>query len=211
MSDAFQIRLENDISWRLMPLGLKPPIDPISYIAKTSKNATKHRSATKQFLAALTESFQAVEGSGGDAGRLLTIFHVRLESVKKIEKADLTVGIAGDKAVEDVGPMIVTRVRDPNVTHPLKQKQIMARIGSSLHGMRFTTNTFYALAHKFKYRSDPRYCWSSADGTFKQYSADLIQHIKNLSKEEIQDALNEYRKRTTNKSAQLSAPHRRKG
>lgn len=77
----------------------------------------------------------------------------------------------------------------------------MATIGSSLHGIRFTTNTFYALAHKFKYRSDPRYCWSSADGTFKQYSASLIQEIKNLSKEEIQDALDEYRKRTTKRSA----------
>jgi len=195
MSDAFEIELERDISWQLMPLGLKPPIDPINYISRTSKAPKKKHSATKQFLAALTESYQTVENSGGDAGRLMTVFQVRLESVKKIEKADLVVGVAGGAPVEEVGPLIVTRVRDPNVTHPLRRMDLISKVGSPLQGLPFTTNTFEALAYKFKYKTEPRFCWQSSEGVLTRYSADLVRQIRNLSKSDIEDALNEYRRR----------------
>jgi hypothetical protein len=36
MRDTFKINIEDDISWQLMPLGLKPPIDPVSYITRSS-------------------------------------------------------------------------------------------------------------------------------------------------------------------------------
>ena len=56
--------------------------------------------------------------------RLLTVYKVALESVKKIEKADLTVGVSGKIGAgnEDVGPPVVTKIKDPNIAYPLADK-----------------------------------------------------------------------------------------
>jgi len=64
-----------------MPLGLKPPIDPIAYISKNVR-AEKQGSATKQFLSALVSSLSEVDDAGADAGRLLTVFKVAANSHK---------------------------------------------------------------------------------------------------------------------------------
>jgi hypothetical protein len=69
--------------------------------------------------------------------------------VKKIEKADLVVGVAGKLATsEDVGPLIVTKISDPNVAYPLRQKDVVDKI-PTLHGKKFTRHTFQAVCHKF--------------------------------------------------------------
>jgi hypothetical protein len=96
MRDAFNMHIEDEISWQLMPLGLRPPIDPVAYISRSAKTA-KQNSATKQFLGALVSSLSQIDDAGADAGRLLTVFKINLESVKKIEKADLVVGVAGTR------------------------------------------------------------------------------------------------------------------
>ncbi len=141
LAENFRLNLEKDISWQLMPLGLKPPIDPIAYISKTAKGA-KQNTATKQFLGTLMSSLSEIDDAGADAGRLLTVFKVALESVKKIEKSDLMVGVSGRGAgSEEVGPLVVTKIRDPNVAYPLRQRELLARIGT-LHGKKFTSNTF---------------------------------------------------------------------
>ena len=125
MRETFKIDVEDDVSWQLMPLGLKPPIDPIAFISKSSKSA-KQSSATKQFFGTLLSSLSEVDDAGADAGRLLTVYKVALESVKKIEKADLTVGVSGKIGAgnEDVGPLVVTKIKDPNIAYPLRQKDI---------------------------------------------------------------------------------------
>jgi len=192
MKETFHIDLEDDISWQLMPLGLKPPIDPIAYLTKTAKTA-KRDSATKQFLGTLTSSFSEIDDAGADAGRLLTVFRVALESVKKIERADLVVGVSGKNAgSEEIGPLVVTKIRDPNIAYPLRQKELLERIGN-LHGRRFTSNTFQALCYKFKFKDDPRYCWKATEGVLTKYSNDLVARIKLLSDRETQDALTEYK------------------
>jgi len=193
MRETFAVDLEDDLSWQLMPLGLKPPIDPIAYISKNAR-AEKQSSATKQFLSALVSSLSEVDDAGADAGRLLTVFKVALESVKKIEKSDLVVGIKGRAAAgdEERGPLIVTKIRDPNVTHPLRQKELLKSVGN-LHGQKFTSNTFQALCHKFGFKSDAKFCWKSTEGVLTKYSNDLVTRIKSLSEADVKDALVSYR------------------
>jgi EC042_2821-lke REase/Protein of unknown function (DUF3644) len=193
MRETFKINIEEDISWQLMPLGLKPPIDPIAYISKGAK-VGKQGSATKQFLGTLATSLSEIDDAGTDAGRLLTVFKVALESVKKIEKADLVFGVAGNLVgSEEVGPLVVTKIRDPNVAYPLRQKELLPKIGTMLHGMQFTSHTFQAICYKFGFKSDPTYCWQATEGTLTKYSNDLVQRIKSLTQEEVREALAAYK------------------
>jgi hypothetical protein len=195
MKETFRINIEDDISWQLMPLGLKPPIDPVAYMSKSAK-AAKQGSATKQFLGTLMSSINEVDEAGADTGRLLTVFKVALESVKKIEKADLVVGVAGKLAAsEDVGPLVVTKIRDPNVAYPLRQRDVVKSIGT-LHGKRFTSHTFQAVCHKFGFKSEPRYCWKSVEGVLTKYSNDLVPRLKGLTEEQVQEALASYKAHT---------------
>jgi len=192
MREAFKMNIEDDISWQLMPLGLRPPIDPVAYISRSAKTAKKN-SATKQFLGTLISSLSQIDDTGADAGRLLTVFKINLESVKKIEKADLVVGVAGKLAgSEDVGPLVVTKIRDPNVAYPLRQKEVLAQIGT-LHGKKFTSHSFQAVCRKFGFKSDPTYCWIASEGVLTKYSNDLIPRIKSLTEQQIQEALTSYR------------------
>jgi hypothetical protein len=193
MRETFKLNIEDDISWQLMPLGLTPPIDPVSFIAKSTK-ASKQSSATKQFFGTLMSSLSEVDDAGADAGRLLTVFKVALESVKKIEKADLVVGVSGKIAAasEDVGPLVVTKIRDPNVAYPLRQKELLRKIGH-LHGKKFTSNTFQAVCHKFGFKKDPQYCWQASEGVLTKYSTELVPRIQSLTELQVQEALDAYR------------------
>jgi hypothetical protein len=192
MRDTFKINIEDDISWQLMPLGLRPPIDPVSYITRSAKAASAN-SATKQFLTSLVSQLSQIEGAGADSGRLLTVFKVNLESVKKIEKADLLVGVAGKLAgSEDIGPLVVTKIRDPNTAYPLRQMDVLSKI-AALHEKRFTAHTFQAVCHKFGFKSDPKYCWKAIEGVLTKYSNDLIPRIKELTEQQLSEALASYK------------------
>ena len=192
LKEGFKIDIGDDVSWQLMPLAIRPPIDPIRYIGKSVRAGQKH-SATSQFLGTLMSSVNEIEEAGADGGRLMTVFKVALESVKKIEKADLVVGVAGKASPsEDVGPLVVTKIRDPNVAYPLRRKDLLARI-RELHGKRFTTHTFQALCHKYKFKENPTYCWKATEGVLTKYSNDLVQRINSLTEQELDAALISYK------------------
>jgi hypothetical protein len=97
LKSVFNVDLSKDITWQLLPLGLNPPIDPLQYIGGR-KAAKKQNTAVKQFLTELAKFTQSLEAAHSDTGRLLTVFTIKLESTKKIENADLVVGV--QKAAE---------------------------------------------------------------------------------------------------------------
>lgn len=185
---VFDVRLENEISWQLLPLGLRPPIDVISYI--TEKSTTKASSAVRQFLAELAHAADELKTANEDTGRLLTVFNVKLESVKKIGDADVIIGV--QKADDGAGPLAIIRTQDPNITHPLRQADIVNRIGA-LHGNTFTSHTFQAIAWKHHLRENSQYCWRATEGVLTRYSNDTIAFIKNLTLADVQAALTDYR------------------
>ena len=187
---GFDVDLGKEISWQLLPLGLKTPVDPIEYIAQGVQDKKEAGAAVRQFLSELAGATREVQDAGADTGRLLTVFAVKLESVKKIETADVVVGV--QKAQEASGPLVIERTRDPNTSHPLRQKEIVSEI-RELHGRPFTAYTFQALMWQYKFKDDPRYCWQAAEGVLTKYSRDVIALIKRLSEQDVQTAMSSYK------------------
>lgn len=189
--------LAAQITWQLLPLGLNPPVDPITYIASKGASAKKKASsAVEQFIAELASATNEVEGAGADTGRLLTIFQVSLQSTKKIAKADVTVGVQGSGATD--GPLAIVKAVDPNVSHPLRQMDILEKVGA-LHGRKFTSYLFQALSAKNGWKENPSLCWRASEGVLTRYSNDLVQRIKQTTPAELDAALKSYRESSKKK------------
>ena len=197
LREIFGLELSDDITWQLLPLGLDTPIDPIDYIA--GRGVTSKQSvAVKQFLAQIAKSTQELQLGNLDTGRLLTVFKVKLESTKKIENADLLVGV--QKAADaTTGPLIVSKPMDPNLTHPLRTKALVDAVGR-LHDAEFTLWIFQAIAWKFGIKANSMFCWQDTEGNLIKYSHDAIAFIKRLTVGDVQLAKAEYREWHRSKS-----------
>ena len=194
---VFRISLEDDINWRLLPLGFSTPLDPIKFIQKPVLDNYRRNSASSQFLAELAAATKEIEDQNLDTGRLLTVYSVKLESIKKIERADFAVGVKSEAGAD--GPLLIQKLIDPNVTHPLRQKEVLAKIGPNLHGIIFNSFTFQAIVWKFKLKDNDEYCWRAREGILTKYSNDLIQFIEKLSQKELSNILSDYRKHRKHK------------
>jgi hypothetical protein len=190
LEKVFSISLIDEINWQLLPIGLAPPIDPIEYISKNTGATSRGGAAVRQFLAALAAATQEVEEAKADTGRLLTVFSIKLESTKKIEKADVVVGI--DASAGQEGPLIVTKTMDPNISHPLRQREIIMKTGS-LCDIPLTPNRFQAIAWKFELKAKPQFCWKATEGVLTKYSNDILQFLRGLSKAQIEIAVGDYK------------------
>ncbi|MGO9326416.1 MAG: DUF3644 domain-containing protein [Terracidiphilus sp.] len=196
LKEAFGADLSEDITWQILPLGFAPPIDPVDYMSGRAVQV-KQSKAVKQFLARIAESAQMLKSQHLDTGRLLTVFKVKLESTKKIGNAEIVVGVQGpgDGAT---GPLVVTRAVDPNITHPLRTKELVAAVGL-LHGQQFTTGAFQAVAWKLGIKSNPSFCWRSSMGELVKYSNETVAFIKRLTSGDVELAKTEYRERNRKK------------
>ena len=150
--EIFGKNLADDISWQLMPLGLKPPIDPITYIAQEAKPSGSKTSPVKQFISAMASAIKEVDEAGADTGRLMTVFNISLQSVKKIQTADLLVGVDGSIG-GTTGPLVITRIKDPNTAYPNRQKEVLQKIGK-LYSKPFTPYVFQAICYKYKLKEE---------------------------------------------------------
>lgn len=191
LSKVFKINLEDEITWRIIPLGIAPPIDPISYMKGTGGSYNKeHSQVVSQFLGELSKATSELKDAGVDTGRLLTIFSIKLESTKKIDNADVVVGVS--KGKESTGPLTVVKVQDPNKSHPLRQKDILQEV-KTLVDKPFTQYTFAAIVWKHSIKSNPQYCWEAEEGILTKYSRDVISWLKTLKSDDIDSAIIAYR------------------
>jgi Domain of unknown function (DUF3644)/EC042_2821-like Restriction Endonuclease-like domain len=191
LSAAFRIDLGKEISWQLLPLGLKPPVDALDYMSHGVNNEKKGSTAVRQFLTELANASEEVHAAGLDTGRVMTVFTVKLESTKKIERADFVIGV--QKADVAEGPLAIVRTQDPNITHPLKQGEILEEIGN-LHGRRFTQHVFQAIAWKHDLKNKPHLCWKSTIYNLVGYSREVVTFFRDISEADLQTALAEYRR-----------------
>jgi hypothetical protein len=198
----FGINLASEVNWRIMPLGAREPIDPIQFIERTTQSHAKVRPAVRQYVDEILTTARELKTGGADTGRFLTVFNVKLESVKKIGDADVVVGVT--KPAGEGGPLVVERTLDPNVSHPLRQKEVLQRI-TSLHGVQFTAHTFQAIVWKYGLKDDRRYCWRATEGVLTKYSNDVVPFIQRLTDADVKAALTDYNARST-KSAPAPAP-----
>lgn len=188
LDSVFDVKLEDEISWQLLPLGIRPPVDVIEYMSGASLRKTS--SAVRQYLAELARAAEELKNADEDTGRLLTVFTVKLESVKKIGDADLRIGVRGADGA--VGPLAITRTLDPNKTHPLRQKAVLERIGD-LHGSPLNSHKFQAIAWKHGLKEKQQYCWRATEGVLTRYSHDVIQYVRSLTQADVEAALTDYR------------------
>jgi hypothetical protein len=202
LEGVFKQRLEEEITWHLLPLGIEPPVDVVSYISGMRTKGPRGNSAVRQFLAQLAEGADEVKRKGSDGGRLMTVFSIKLESVKKIGDADVVVGVEKGEAAS--GPLTIVKTQDPNVTHPLRQKEVIENIGT-LHGKRFTSYVFQAIAWKHGLKDKSQYCWRASEGVLTKYSNDVVTFIRRLSSADVDAALTDYR----NHRRTISASKRR--
>lgn len=190
----FDRDLVSEISWSILPLGFNLPIDPISYMSGERGVSSKKNLAAQQFMAELKNALGELETKNIDSERLVTVLSVKLESVKKITKADVTAGISSNNKEQVVGPLIITKSVDPNKTHPLKQKDVLERIGN-LHNIKFTSHVFQAMIWDFKVREMPALYWKSENGELTKYSNEIIHFLKSKTKDEIQQAITDYKRK----------------
>jgi EC042_2821-lke REase len=200
LEHAFKQRLEDEINWRLLPIGIEPPVDVVTYMK--GGGTISQNSAVKHFLAELAKATADVESVGEDRGRLMTIFNVKLEFTKKIGDADVKVGVGAVDA--DGGPLVVVKTQDPNKSHPLRQKDIIEKI-DALHGLPFTSRVFQAIAWKHGLKAKSQYCWQAEEGVLTKYSNDTITFVTGLSLADVDAALTDYRAYIKSKSKKRSA------
>ena len=186
---SFGQKFEEEISWQLLPIGINPPIDVITYLKGKRESGKKKSGAVIQFLSELAAATDQLKGSGEDTGRLLTIFEIKLESVKKIGDADAVVGV--DKAAATTGPLAIVRTLDPNVSHPLRSKDVIEKIGT-YNGKKFNSYTLQAVAWRWDIKENQQYCWRAEEGVLTKYSNDVVSFIKKLSATDIEAALKDY-------------------
>jgi hypothetical protein len=96
---------------------------------------------------------------------------------------------------DDEDLLIVERRVDPNVSHPMRRKEILEKIGLEVNGVKFSSHTFQAVVWKYDIKDKPHLCWRPAIGGSPQYSAEVISFVKKLSKQELETALREYKVR----------------
>jgi hypothetical protein len=196
---TFGLDIAAEVNWKLLPLGMKPPVDPIEYISSSDTGKTK--AAVRQFIAELAAATKEVHNAGQDTGRLLTVFEIKLESTKKIKRADAVVGVGGAEAA--AGPLAIIRRVDPNISHPLRQTDILKEVGE-LYGKRFTSHCFQAIAWKYELKRQPQYCWQATGGILTRYSQDVVAFVKRLTRADLEAALKDYRSHQR-KSAKIVA------
>jgi len=127
-----------------------------------------------------------------DTGRLMTVFRMKLESVKKVEHADVVAGVQASGGGEGSGPLVIERRFDPNDPNWVRRKEILQEI-TELHGRKFTSHAFEAVICHNNIKENSRLCWISEEGVLTKYSREVIAMIRRLSKKQVDDAISAYK------------------
>ncbi|MEJ5377489.1 MAG: DUF3644 domain-containing protein [bacterium] len=192
LAEAFGVHIEEEITWSLMPLGLHCPVDPITYLSDDSSRKTAASAPVTQFLTELASALKEVESQGSDTGRLMTVFRVKLESVKKVEHADVVAGVQASSGGQGSGPLVIEKRFDPNDPNWVRRKEILEEI-TELHGRKFTSHTFEAVIWHNKIKEKSHLCWISEEGVLTKYSREVIAIIRRLSKKQVDAAVSAYK------------------
>lgn len=190
LRSAFGVQFAKSVTWQLLPVGLDLPVDPVEYIVGVSKAKKRESLAVREFVARVQRAASDIQAAGGDATELMVTVNVSLQSVKKLARADVVVGVAGD-AEGTLIPTTIIKQQDPNVTHPLSRREVLERVGG--FGVSYTDGyVLQAVMWKHKVVSDRRFCWVSEKTGVRQFSHDFVQFLKKQSKSDVSKTVKEY-------------------
>lgn len=185
---AFGHGLEEQMAPNLMPIGLKPPVDPIAFLAGVRSDGAANP-VVLEFVRSLASATKELEDDGVDTGRLLTSYSVSLQSTKKISSADLLVGVQGHS---DSDRMLVTQTfRDPNKAYPFRETEILAK-KLTVDEVDIGQYAFRAVVWKYDLKKSAKHCWEATEGCLTKYSSDLLSFLKSLTAADIAQAKKEY-------------------
>jgi hypothetical protein len=186
MREAFNEDIADGMTWRLMPLGIEPPVDPLQYLRGARQGGDSE--AVDEFVASLSQAFDILERANIDTGRVLTIFDVKLQSTKKLEKADL---VANLDPGEENAPQIIERRVTPSDSHPLLPKAVVEAVGE-LHARKFAQFDLTALERHFGWREKPHLCYDDPETNRVRWSTEIVSMIRKVSSADFDAARTEY-------------------
>ncbi|WP_221327052.1 DUF3644 domain-containing protein [Actinoplanes sp. L3-i22] len=182
----------DEMGWRIMPLGMSGAVDPVKFM-RGKGTASDQTRAVQDFLTFMQEKTDELGASGVDTGRLCTVFDVSLNSVKKIDKADIVAGVTSEDRAD---AFIVHRRVDPNASHPFRRKDVLPKLAAKLSAYEFD-----AVVHSHKLKENPRYCWKDDNVSLVKWSSEMIKYLDNLTPMQITKARDEYASRNKKKKA----------
>jgi hypothetical protein len=180
--------LADEITWEILPLGIRTPIDPVQYLQSATDSDGQYNTsnAVGDFIDIIRSAQSQAAEDGTDINRVLTLYSVNLQSTKKLTDAHLVVGVKGD---EDAGSAtVIHRRQDPNETHPLRQMDVLPLIRAEL---KVSPHTFQAITRVRNLRVNPRYCWQDGAVNLVRWSREVVTYINRLSLSEIETILAE--------------------
>jgi hypothetical protein len=190
MHSAFNVDIANEMTISLLPLSFGARPNPIEFLQQAKADPPKSK-AVAQFLKEISQVTRDLETQRLDTTRFLTVFTVTLQSVKKVSSADVVVAVKGEQ--DSATPLIIERSVDPNIPHPLRQKDVIEKVGSELAGLKFTSHVFQAIVWKYDIKNKPHLRWRSNIGNLTRYSAEMPSFLIRLTKNEIELALRDYK------------------
>jgi len=201
VSACFDRDIASEVNISLLPLSFGSVPDPIQFLG--SGRSDNSKPAIAEFLRVISETTTELERAGIDTGRFLTVFQVILQSTKKIQSADIVAGVTADAPK---GMLLISKKVDPNKSHPHRRKEIMAMVGDTIHGARFTTRTFDAMVWHHGIKSNERFCWKNESSNTFQYSPELVPHLKSFTSGQIVAACQAYTEHQRDNQRRTSRP-----
>ncbi|MXY79278.1 MAG: DUF3644 domain-containing protein [Chloroflexi bacterium] len=185
LRESFGHELADEIGWRILPLGTEPPIDPIAYLRGAREGGRESQTAVSRFLRELQERVRWLDEVGVSTDRLLTIHDVSLKSVKKVEYADVVIGV--DSSIGGGDPIVIERRTDPKLSHPFRQKQVLEAVGE-LHGKPLTSWDFYAVREYLDLGAQEHLCYRDEEVGLTRWAREVVPLIKSLPLDELEAA-----------------------
>jgi hypothetical protein len=186
--------LTTEITWHLMPLGSAVPDEPIEFLAKrTSPTGAPRRDPVASYLGRLRESLDKLQQDGADVSRVATTYAVTLQSVKKLQAADIVVGVDGTGSADKV---FIKQTSDPNKDYPYNMTRLLTVVNGKRSGRRMNNYDFQAVVFKFNMRQNDRLCWIHGNTNVPQWSNDAVAAFCRLNDDDLALARKALGKRT---------------
>ncbi|MFJ4225397.1 DUF3644 domain-containing protein [Microbacterium sp. NPDC089695] len=185
MVAKFKKDLADSMTWQLLPLGATAPADAVQFM-KVDKNATMV-AEVEDFITELRHLMDDVQATGGDMGRVATVYDIHMQSQKKMSSADLVVAVS-----PTADGQIAIRKTDPNQTHPFSATKLLEKVNEKRTGRKLTSRDHQALCWQYQLRENPKYAWKHTIGGSHSWSGETVAYMVSLTDEQYDAARKGY-------------------
>ncbi|GAF48826.1 DUF3644 domain-containing protein [Rhodococcus wratislaviensis] len=186
MVARFNRDLADSMTWQLLPLGATAPADAVHFM-RVDTSATVV-TEVQDFIDELRGYMDEAEAAGSDLARVATVYDIHLQSVKKLESADLLVAVS-----PTADGQVVLKKTDPNQTHPYSMTELLSKVNERHTGRRLNQYDYQAVCWKEDLRSNTKYAWKHSNGSAHVWSGDAVSHLAALTDAYYHQVRTEYR------------------